>query len=170
MLQKNGVTQVFQIPGITENVRDAVLTLIITISLAKPYIYIYTFVAVADVYMYSLSNTCITQPTQDLKSWGMRTVAHRKKFLEEKGKVIQQQTPDLDRDSSPPLFPSLSPPNLTSTNPPPVTRQYSRQTSQNFSQGSTSSSQPVSQAFEVVQIQLRKRFSDSSNSPSSSQQ
>ncbi len=118
---------------------------------------------------------------QELKAWGIKTSSHRRKIITNQDSVIKREeslsTPSsVEQDGcSPPLF--------TSQSPPPhahqiMTRQLSRQlshASQNSgsqnSQLSTCSSSTAaySQSFEVVQIQLTKKISNSSSGSSSSQ-
>ena len=106
---------------------------------------------------------------QELKQWGM-TPAHRKLFMDGKSKiqlikqedsVLEGNSQDALNESSPALFPSSpsSQPTalLPPSQPPPLLSSQLSQGS-HLSQLSTTSTQPFSQAVEVVHIQMRKNF------------
>ena len=123
---------------------------------------------------------------QELKSWGIRKLAHRRKILANKDNVIiTAPVPSLSTQSSvehdgveldggsPPLFPSQSPPNYpqvmrqTSTGSGTSGSQLSHASTNHLSQGSNNSTtQFASQSFEIVQIQLKKKISGSSSGSS----
>ena len=134
---------------------------------------------------------------QELKRWGIKTVSHRRKFLEGRDKIqtVKSEGASVETDEamdngdvseSPPLFGSQSPSSqerealpLSSSSataasrsePLPPTRlthhpmaqlSSSQQSFAGGSQGShvsIGSTQPfLSSTFEVLQIQLRKKF------------
>jgi len=95
----------------------------------------------------------------------MSNAEHRKAFLDGKSRIqlakqedntLEDNSQDALNQSSPALFPSTP-----SSQPAPFPSSQLSQGSQQLSQLSTASTQPFSQAIEVMHIQMTTKFSNS---------
>ena len=184
IFREKGVTRPFQLSSITEEVQqDIIIYKYCMLALGVQFMIVCVCVHSTNSSVY----TCwvlILLFIQELKKWGIKTAAHRRKIIAEKDNIFQPikreesiSTPSsVEQDGgSPTLFPSLSPPNpAPSAHPHYLTRQVTRQLSQGSGHSSqhsqlSSASAAFTQSFEVVQIQVKKKLSNSSSGSGSSQ-
>ena len=113
---------------------------------------------------------------QELQSWGVKTPAHRKKFLEgikliplhEANAPTSQDNTD---DHSPVLFAQSPPPSLARVNTIPIQRSITETLSASQQSSLTQQSSfksYMTQSFEVVEITMKKNLSSSTTTSASS--